>query len=78
VLVTITDTGRDHARSIEREIDAVLIRVFGQMGKEDAREYIRLSNRFLDILEQHPLTGNALISRKASNKSAEESPSDKP
>lgn len=49
VLVTITDAGRDRVRGLLEHMRHHLRYVLTQMGEQDAREYVRLLKRFVEI-----------------------------
>jgi len=49
ILVTITEDGRERIRSSMNQMRERLIKIFTEMGEQDALEYVRLSKRFAEI-----------------------------
>lgn len=51
ILVSITDAGREKAATEMKAIEDFLARVFSEMGEADALEFIRLYDKFFDIIK---------------------------
>lgn len=55
ILVCLTDKGRSRAERVIRALDQTMMAVFQEMGEEDTSQFLRLADRFLDLLQQHPI-----------------------
>ncbi len=52
ILVTITEVGRKRICAIMQKMRSHLIQIMTEMGVEDAREFVRLSERFFEIAQR--------------------------
>lgn len=52
ILVTITEEGRERIRVNMQRMQNHLIQVLTVMGEKDAREFVRLSTRFFEIVQR--------------------------
>ena len=50
VLVTLTESGKAHAREVIAEHDARLTAAFSRMGERDAQECVRLMGKMMDAM----------------------------
>lgn len=55
IWVSLTDGGRGRARKVINALDETMSAVLREMGEKDTAEFLRLSNRFLDILQKYPI-----------------------
>lgn len=55
VLVTLTDAGRARAERIVTSLDRTMTSVLYEMGEEDALQFLRLANRFVDLLQKYSI-----------------------
>lgn len=55
ILVSITDTGIQRITAAMEKWSNILENVFTEMGEEDAKEYLRLSEKFNDIMQKHSI-----------------------
>lgn len=53
--VVLTDSGRSRAETVAKALDQTMTAVFQEMGEEDTAAFLRLTERFLDLLQKHPV-----------------------
>ena len=53
ILVSITDDGRKRVEVEKRKWGKTLEQVFLEMGEEDTKAYLRLSNQFFELMQKH-------------------------
>lgn len=53
ILVSITEAGRNRAKTEMEEIKGSMTQVFIDMGKEDTAEFIRLTRQFFELLQKY-------------------------
>ena len=61
ILVTITASGREYADAVTRRMDENLARVFVGMGEADATEFLRLLERFFQLMHKQMAEGRSQI-----------------
>ena len=52
ILVTITEDGREIVRKSNDEIMNRMALIIGEIGEKDAREYIRIVSRIVDVMQK--------------------------
>lgn len=52
ILVTITDGGRSRVEQMRRQMELVGCEVFQEMGEGDTGEFLRLLDRFLNLIDE--------------------------
>ena len=53
ILVTITEAGRNYVETEMGKLLSGLTKVFTEMGETDTREFLRLTKRFFELMQEH-------------------------
>lgn len=55
ILVTLTPEGKEYTETIRKKIQGKMVKLLEKLGEDDAREYIRITKRIIEITQEETL-----------------------
>ncbi|MDR0721707.1 MAG: winged helix DNA-binding protein [Treponema sp.] len=52
IIITLTEKGKTTVDQGKKQMDALMSRIITRLGKEDARHFVRLLDRFVEVVEE--------------------------